>query len=145
VKILDQGVIQDPTTKEIVYNLAQQDMLALRVVFRMGWALPNPATRLDGDRVTCPFAYLEPATPATTQAVTFTVKDNEETPAAIEGAIVNVAGARLKTNASGQAVFNLRAGTYPVTVKKAGFGTVTDSVTVASSAVTKDITLIPNA
>ena len=36
VKILDQGVIQDPVTKEIVYNLAQQDMVALRVVFRMG-------------------------------------------------------------------------------------------------------------
>ena len=47
VKILDQGVIQDPTTKEIVYNLAQQDMVALRIVFRMGWALPNPATRMD--------------------------------------------------------------------------------------------------
>ena len=29
VKILDQGVIQDPVTKEIVYNLAQQDMIAL--------------------------------------------------------------------------------------------------------------------
>ena len=25
VKLLDQGVIQDPSTKEIVYNLAQQD------------------------------------------------------------------------------------------------------------------------
>ena len=29
VKILDQGVIQDPETKEIVYNLAQQDMICL--------------------------------------------------------------------------------------------------------------------
>lgn len=42
VKLLDQGVIQDPSTKEIVYNLAQQDMVALRVDVRMGWALPNP-------------------------------------------------------------------------------------------------------
>ena len=74
VKILDQGVIQDPVTKEIVYNLAQQDMVALRVVFRMGWALPNPATRMDEDRLGCPFAYLEPATAVTTHAVTFTVK-----------------------------------------------------------------------
>ena len=51
VKILDQGVIQDPSTKDIVYNLAQQDMVALRIVFRMGWALPNPATRSEERRV----------------------------------------------------------------------------------------------
>lgn len=34
VKLLTEGVIQDPNTKDIVYNLAQQDMIALRVVFR---------------------------------------------------------------------------------------------------------------
>ena len=73
-KLLTEGVIQDPQTKEIVYNLAQQDMIALRVVFRMGWAMPNPATRMNEDRTGCPFAYLEPATPVTTQKVTFTVK-----------------------------------------------------------------------
>ena len=43
MKAADQGVIQDPSTKAIVYNLAQQDMVALRVVMRMGWsALPTP-------------------------------------------------------------------------------------------------------
>ena len=139
VKILDQGVIQDPNTKEIVYNLAQQDMIALRVVFRLGWALPNPATALDGDRTGCPFAYLEPATPMTTQTVTFTVTDSSE--AAVEGAIVDVQGARLKTNSSGQAVFNLPAGSYVATVKKKGYKTETENVTVASSAVTKSVTL----
>lgn len=145
VKILDQGVIQDPTTKEIVYNLAQQDMIALRVVFRMGWALPNPATRIDEDRVGCPFAYLEPATAAVTQTVTFTVEDNQETPSPINGAVVEINGARLKTNASGVAVFNLRAGDYTAKIKKYGYKTVTESVTVASTAVTKDIALVPNA
>ena len=142
VKILDQGVIQDPTTKEIVYNLAQQDMVALRIVFRMGWALPNPATRMDEDRVGCPFAYLEPATAVTTQKVTFTVHDNAETPAAISGAIVDVNGSRVKTDASGAAEFNLRAGTYPAKIKKSGYGQVTETVTVADAAVTKDVTLI---
>lgn len=141
VKILDQGVIQDPESKEIVYNLAQQDMVALRIVFRMGWALPNPATRMDEDRVGCPFAYLEPATPITTQKVTFTVQDDEEEPNNIEGAIVDVNGSRLKTNASGQAEFNLRAGTYPVKVKKTGYSQITETVVVASSAVPKTITL----
>lgn len=145
VKILDQGVIQDPSTKAIVYNLAQQDMIALRVVFRMGWALPNPATRMDGDRTSCPFAYLEPATAVTTQKVTFTVKDNASDPAAVEGAVVDVNGARLKTNASGVAEFNLRAGDYTAKITKKGYKPVTETVTVASSADTKDITLIPNA
>jgi len=144
VKILDQGVIQDPNTKEIVYNLAQQDMIALRVVFRMGWALPNPATRLNEDRTGCAFAYLEPATPMITQTVTFTVEDNAETPAPVSGAIVDANGARLKTNDSGQAVFNLRAGTYPVKIKKNGYATVTETLVVAESAVTKDITLVAN-
>lgn len=142
VKILDQGVIQDPGTGAIVYNLAQQDMVALRVVFRMGWALPNPATRLDADRVSCPFAYLEPATAATTQTVTINVKDNAGSPANIEGAMVSVAGARIKTGANGNAVFNLRAGTYPVKVTKSGFNPVNDTVTVVASAVTKNLTLI---
>lgn len=142
VKILDQGVIQNPITKEIVYNLAQQDMVALRVVFRMGWALPNPATRLDGDRTGCPFAYLEPATPATTQTVTFTVTTGSgQSAAAVEGAVIDVEGARLKTNASGQAVFNLRAGTYNVKIRASGYKAVTDSITVAASAVTKAVTL----
>lgn len=143
VKILDQGVIQDPVTKEIVYNLAQQDMVALRVVFRMGWALPNPATRMDEDRLGCPFAYLEPATAVTTHAVTFTVKDNATTAKTIEGAIIDVNGSRLKTNASGQATFNLRPGTYPAKIKKTGFGQITETVIVASSDVAKAVTLIP--
>lgn len=142
VKILDQGVIQDPTTKEIVYNLAQQDMVALRIVFRMGWALPNPATRMDEDRVGCPFAYLEPTSPTTTQKVTFTVKDNAEVPVAIDGAIVDVNGSRVKTDASGVAEFNLRAGIYPAKIKKSGYSQVTETVTVAGEAVTKDVTLI---
>lgn len=144
VKILDQGVIQNPTTKEIQYNLAQQDMIALRVVFRMGWALPNPATRMDGDRVTCPFAYLEPATPVTTQKVTITVKDTETSPAAIEGAVVDINGARLKTNASGVAEFNLRAGDYEAKISKRGYKTVTETITVASTAVTKTVSLAGN-
>ena len=145
VKILDQGIIQDPSTKAIVYNLAQQDMVALRVVFRMGWALPNPATRLDGDRTGCPFAYLEPATPVTTQTVTFTVTTGSgQNETAVQGAVIDVDGARLKTNASGQAVFNLRAGTYGVKVKASGYKTVTDSVTVAASAVTKAVSLTAN-
>lgn len=145
VKILDQGVIQNPTTKAIEYNLAQQDMIAVRVVFRMGWAMPNPATRLDEDRITCPFAYLEPATAATTYALTFTVTDGADTPAAIAGAYVEVDGARIKTDASGKAVFNLRSGTWRYKVRKDGFTPVSGTKTISSAAVTEDVALTVNA
>lgn len=61
VKLLTEGVIQDPTTKEIVYNLAQQDMVALRFVMRLGWEIPNPINRLKSDKTKrCPFATYVP-------------------------------------------------------------------------------------
>lgn len=144
VKILDQGVIQDPSDGSIIYNLAQQDMIALRVVFRMGWALPNPATAFDGDRTGCPFAYLAPATPMTTQTVTFTVTTGSGGDTAnVEGAVVDVNGARLKTNSSGVAVFNLPAGSYDATIKAKGYKTETENITVAGSAVAKSVSLTP--
>ena len=49
LKILDQAVIQD-ASGAIVYNLAQHDMVALRAVMRLGWALPNPVNRLNTTR-----------------------------------------------------------------------------------------------
>ena len=132
VKILDQGVIQNPETKEIVYNLAQQDMIALRVVMRMGWALPNPATRMNADRTNVPFAYIEPGEPMTDYAATFTVQDNAS--AAVKGARVNVNGAIKKTDASGNAVFNLRSGTYPYTVKAEGYRPMSGEIVVNDAA-----------
>lgn len=142
VKILDQGVIQDPVTKEIVYNLAQQDMIALRVVFRMGWALPNPATRMNEDRTGCAFAYLEPGTPIATQKVTFTVTDgNSSNPTAYEGVRINVDGAILVTDSNGKAEFNLRSGNYTAKITKRGYLPVTETFEVTSAAVTKAVTL----
>lgn len=59
-KILTEAVITNEAN-EIVYNLAQQDMTALRVVFRMGWALPNPINLVNEDPATrYPFAILQP-------------------------------------------------------------------------------------
>lgn len=48
MKLLTESVIQDPSTGSIVYNLAQQDMVALRFTMRLGFALPNPVNRVSG-------------------------------------------------------------------------------------------------
>lgn len=141
-KILDQGVIQDPNTKQIIYNLAQQDMIALRVVFRMGWALPNPATALNSDRTLVPFAYLEPATAKTTYKATITVKNSEEVAAAISGATVDLNGSRKKTNASGVAEFSLMNGSYPVKIKADGYKSTTGTVTVNGAGTALTVNLV---
>ena len=58
--IFDQGVIQD-ATGAVVYNLMQQDMLALRAVMRIGWQVPNPINRLQATEANrYPFAALIP-------------------------------------------------------------------------------------
>ena len=60
-KILDQAVIQD-TDGSILYNLAQDDMVALRVVMRLGWEIPNPVNALNETAKRFPFASLKPKT-----------------------------------------------------------------------------------
>lgn len=59
-KVLDQAVITNEQN-EIIYNLPQQDMLALRVVARYGFATAIPATRDAPDGDGFPFAVLEAA------------------------------------------------------------------------------------
>ena len=57
-KILTEAVIQDGSGN-IVYNLAQQDMIALRVVMRLGFQLPNPINRINTSSTTrYPFVVL---------------------------------------------------------------------------------------
>ena len=59
-QIFDTGVISDDDGK-IVYNLLQQDMVALRAVMRLAWQVANP---IDIDRAYgtgYPFAVLKPA------------------------------------------------------------------------------------
>mgnify|MGYP004486216349 CR=1 FL=1 len=55
-KIFTEGVIQNPTTKEIDYNLMQNDMVALRAVMRLGWEIANPINAYNAD-IENPFPF----------------------------------------------------------------------------------------
>ncbi len=60
-KLITEGVITDDTGK-IIYNLPQQDMVALRVVFRAAFAVANPVTRpVAGAGTPYPFGVLQAA------------------------------------------------------------------------------------
>ncbi len=56
--VFREGIIQNGDGS-IAYNLMQEDMSAIRVVFRFGVAIPNPVTSLDGE-TQYPFAALVP-------------------------------------------------------------------------------------
>jgi hypothetical protein len=57
-KLITEGVITD-NTGAIQYNLPQQDMVALRLVFRAGYAVSNPINYQQGTEANrYPFAVL---------------------------------------------------------------------------------------
>ena len=142
-KVLTEAVIQDPATGNILYNLAQDDMVALRVTMRLGWEIPNPINALEeNEAVRFPFAGILPASYTEGRVnVTFTVEDQNET--AIENAKINFNGQVKYTNASGQAIFKSELnqdGLYKVTAENMK-KPVTGEISVATSAVTEAVTL----
>lgn len=56
-KLFTEGVVTDDYGN-IVANLMQNDMVALRVVMRLGWVLPNPIHQLNPNRAGYPFAVM---------------------------------------------------------------------------------------
>lgn len=59
-KLLTEATIVDPSSKAVVFALAQQDMVALRVVMRLGWEIPNPINGLKPtESQRFPFAVLK--------------------------------------------------------------------------------------
>lgn len=61
-KLLTEATLVDPATKEVLYNLAQQDMVALRCVMRLGWEILDPINAYTQDEnARFPFAVYAPA------------------------------------------------------------------------------------
>ncbi len=61
-KVFTEGVIQNPETGAIEYNLMQNDMVALRAVMRLGWEVANPITAYNAEiENPFPFAVYTPA------------------------------------------------------------------------------------
>lgn len=58
--IFREGIIQDPSTGEVLYNLMQQDMAAIRAVLRIGWEIPNPINALNTTETRFPFSAVVP-------------------------------------------------------------------------------------
>lgn len=141
-KLLTEAVIQDPSTGDIKYNLAQEDMVALRVVMRLGWEIPNPINALQPDEsVRFPFAAIQATSALTSQNVTFTVTNNGTT-GYVKDAVVTMGGMRAKTNASGQAVLKAQNNTsFTYKVKADGYQTAVGTVDVAAAAKTVAVTL----
>lgn len=141
-KILDQAIIQDPATGDTLYNLAQDDMVALRCVMRIGWEIPNPINaEVEDEAVRFPFASISADAPITTRKVTFTVQDDTVATEYYEDAKVTINGLSRKTNNNGKAEFELQEGVYHYTVKLNGYTTVKGKVSVGASAVNETVIL----
>lgn len=63
MKLLTEAIISDSEGK-VVYNFAQQDMVGLRIVMRLGWQVANPVNTSNPDADSrFPFAVVTPVTP----------------------------------------------------------------------------------
>lgn len=59
-KVLSEATLTDGSGS-VLYNLAEQDMVALRAVMRLGWAAPNPINRRQASKANrCPVGILAP-------------------------------------------------------------------------------------
>lgn len=70
-KIFTEGVIQDPSSGDIKYNLMQNDMVALRAVMRLGWEIANPLTAYNANLAN-PFPFAVYGAGGTVSGVTVT-------------------------------------------------------------------------
>lgn len=143
-KLFTEGVVQDPSTGDILYNLMQQDMIALRATMRLGWELPNPVNALASDETKrFPFALIKPESGFsnyTFNDVAITVTSGSTK---IEGASVDFGGVIYKSaSTTGIATAKgIKDRTYVYAVRKDGYVTAYGDYTVtgSSDALTVDL------
>ena len=62
-KLLTEATLYDTDNVTPLYRLAEQDMVALRVVIRLAWQVPNPINRIQpNETLRYPFSILSPGT-----------------------------------------------------------------------------------
>lgn len=146
VTVLTEATLKDPTHVDsngnpIEYNLAQQDMIALKVKARMGWEIPNPVSIETQGKTHFPFAIVVPSdgTDINTLTATLTIT-NGITP--IKNANVYVGGQEFITDSTGVVTAKIQKNqTYNVSIFADGYYSFTKKITSAETAVTETITL----
>lgn len=138
IKRCTEGVIQD-SAGDIVYNLMQNDMIALRFVMRLGWQVANPVSLMNPDETSrYPFAVLTKQAAPALKKITFTVQDAEETPNPIEGATVSLGDVSRVTSSTGKVEISVNenySGTY-IVAKDGNAKTGTTGVVTEDKAIT---------
>ena len=139
-EMFTQGVVSDPSTGNVVYNLMQQDMIAIRCTMRFGWEVPNPVNILQPDPlVRFPLSLVSPTSAITTYDVTFNVTDGTNP---IENAKISMGGIRTTTDSSGSAVLKSQANqTYSYVIKAEGKDDVKGKVAIAQEDKTVNIVM----
>ena len=134
-KLITEGVIQD-TDGTILYNLAQQDMVALRFVMRLGWEIPNPINATDTSASRFPFALVKGS--STIPTVNAVIKvTNDGSTGVISGAEVELGGNTVVTGNDGLATFKVQSGKdYHYAVYADGYKPLAATLENASAATT---------
>lgn len=139
-EMFTQGVVSDPSTGNVVYNLMQQDMIAIRCTMRLGWEVPNPVNILQPNPlVRFPLSLVSPTSSVTMYDVTFNVTDGTNP---IENAKISMGGIRTTTDSSGSAVLKSQANqTYSYVIKAEGKDDVKGKVAIAQEDKTVNIVM----
>lgn len=151
-KVFTEGVVQDPATGNILYNLMQNDMVALRAVMRLGWEIPNPVNAFNaGKENICPFAILSPdakiSVSPTSASIAQGANDDvtiSDANGAVTAKVYDSDGKEVKSKVTATVATNYKkvtvaatadatTGTYKVVVTDAAFDSAEIALTVTAS------------